>query len=145
MLKVMLVGTAVQMEGPAGDLTLHRDASRTAVFLSGGIGITPFRSIALDRIVERDAGRHRRSDGRPGWRPDAAPRCIAYRCVPVRRHRYHAVPEHCLRRGQRTSLPPDLPFLLEPEAGGCGIPCGITGAGEAKSQLQAHRDRKSTR
>jgi ferredoxin-NADP reductase len=46
-LKVMPVGAAVQMEGPAGDLTLHRDAARTAVFLAGGIGITPFRSIAF--------------------------------------------------------------------------------------------------
>ena len=46
-LKVMPVGTAVQTESPAGDLTLHRDTARTAVFLSGGIGITPFRSIAF--------------------------------------------------------------------------------------------------
>ena len=46
-LKVMPVGTAVQTESPSGDLTLHRDTARTAVFLSGGIGITPFRSIAL--------------------------------------------------------------------------------------------------
>src|ERR1039457_3732725 len=51
-LKVMLVGTAVQMEGPAGDLTLHNDAARTAVFLSGGIGITPFRSIAFSAAKE---------------------------------------------------------------------------------------------
>jgi ferredoxin-NADP reductase len=46
-LKAMPVGTAVQTESPAGDLTLHRDTARTAVFLSGGIGITPFRSIAF--------------------------------------------------------------------------------------------------
>jgi ferredoxin-NADP reductase len=46
-LKLMPVGAAVQMEGPAGDLALHRDAARTAVFLCGGIGITPFRSIAV--------------------------------------------------------------------------------------------------
>ena len=52
MLKVMPVGTAVQMEGPAGDLTLHRDEARTAVFLSGGIGITPFRSIAFAAAKE---------------------------------------------------------------------------------------------
>jgi ferredoxin-NADP reductase len=51
MLKVMPIGTAVQMEGPAGDLTL-RDAARTAVFLSGGIGITPFRSIAFAAAKE---------------------------------------------------------------------------------------------
>ena len=52
-LKVMPVGTAVQIEGPAGDLTLHRDPARTAVFLSGGIGITPFRSIVFDAAKER--------------------------------------------------------------------------------------------
>jgi ferredoxin-NADP reductase len=51
-LKVMPVGAAVQMEGPAGDLTLHNDAARTAVFLSGGIGITPFRSIAFSAAKE---------------------------------------------------------------------------------------------
>ena len=49
MLKVMPVGAAVQMEGPVGDLTLDRDVARTAVFLSGGIGITPFRSIAFQQ------------------------------------------------------------------------------------------------
>jgi ferredoxin-NADP reductase len=41
-------GTRVEMEGPAGVMVLHEDASRPAVFLAGGIGITPFRSIALD-------------------------------------------------------------------------------------------------
>ena len=51
-LKVMPVGAAVQIEGPAGDLTLHRDAARAAVFLSGGIGITPFRSIAFAAAEE---------------------------------------------------------------------------------------------
>jgi ferredoxin-NADP reductase len=52
LLKVMPVGTAVQMEGPTGVLTLHNDAARTAVFLSGGIGITPFRSIACGAAKE---------------------------------------------------------------------------------------------
>src|SRR5664280_1509675 len=51
-LKVMPVGTAVRIEGPTGDLTLHNDAARTAVFLSGGIGITPFRSIAFGAAKE---------------------------------------------------------------------------------------------
>jgi ferredoxin-NADP reductase len=40
-------GIEVSMEGPFGDLKLHRNASRAAVFLAGGIGITPFRSIVL--------------------------------------------------------------------------------------------------
>ena len=38
-------GSAIEIEGPYGDLTLHGDAARPAVFLAGGIGITPFRSM----------------------------------------------------------------------------------------------------
>lgn len=41
-------GAPVRIEGPYGDLTLHEDAARPAVFLAGGIGVTPFRSIVLD-------------------------------------------------------------------------------------------------
>lgn len=41
-------GSAVQMEGPYGDLALHEEANRPAVFLAGGIGVTPFRSMVLD-------------------------------------------------------------------------------------------------
>jgi ferredoxin-NADP reductase len=44
-LKGMPLGTAVKVEGPFGNLTLHNNAARTAVFLAGGIGITPFRCI----------------------------------------------------------------------------------------------------
>jgi ferredoxin-NADP reductase len=44
-LKTMPLGTVVKIEGPSGDLILQYDVTRTAVFLSGGIGITPFRSI----------------------------------------------------------------------------------------------------
>lgn len=44
------MGAAVELEGPYGDLVLHDDAARPAVFLAGGIGITPFRSMVLDAI-----------------------------------------------------------------------------------------------
>lgn len=47
-LKTMALGSAVHIEGPSGSLTLHSDAQRVAVFLAGGIGITPFRSIVAD-------------------------------------------------------------------------------------------------
>ena len=43
------LGTAVRIEGPFGDLRLHR-AARPAVLLAGGIGITPFRSILVEAI-----------------------------------------------------------------------------------------------
>ena len=43
-LKTMPLGTAVKIEGPSGNLTLHNNVRKAAVFLAGGIGITPFRS-----------------------------------------------------------------------------------------------------
>ena len=48
-LQAMPFGTAVKIEGPFGDLRLHH-ANRPAVVLTGGIGITPFRSILLQTI-----------------------------------------------------------------------------------------------
>ena len=47
-LKKIPLGTEVEVDGPWGDLKLHARATRPGVFLAGGIGITPFRSIALD-------------------------------------------------------------------------------------------------
>ncbi|MBC5804161.1 MAG: FAD-dependent oxidoreductase [Candidatus Eremiobacteraeota bacterium] len=46
-LKSMPLENEVKIEGPFGDLTLDKDASRSAVFLTGGIGITTFRSIVF--------------------------------------------------------------------------------------------------
>jgi ferredoxin-NADP reductase len=47
------LGTLVQMEGPFGDLMLHNNVSRAAVFLTGGIGVTPVRSILVRAARER--------------------------------------------------------------------------------------------
>jgi ferredoxin-NADP reductase len=47
-IKSMPIGSELQMRGPYGRMTLHEDPTRPAVFLTGGIGITPFRSIVLD-------------------------------------------------------------------------------------------------
>ncbi len=38
-------GTIVKVRGPQGKFVLHEDYSKPAVFLSGGIGVTPFRSM----------------------------------------------------------------------------------------------------
>jgi ferredoxin-NADP reductase len=48
-LQTMPLGTRVKIEGPFGDLRLHH-AARPAVVLTGGIGITPFRSILVEAI-----------------------------------------------------------------------------------------------
>jgi len=41
------LGTEVRVDGPSGGLALHNNAARAAVFLVGGIGITPVRSIVV--------------------------------------------------------------------------------------------------
>jgi ferredoxin-NADP reductase/nitrite reductase/ring-hydroxylating ferredoxin subunit len=38
-------GSKVKIRGPEGQFVLHEDYSKPAVFLSGGIGVTPFRSM----------------------------------------------------------------------------------------------------
>ena len=45
-LKSAAAGLPVTIDGPAGTMTLHEDAARPAVFLAGGIGVTPFLSMA---------------------------------------------------------------------------------------------------
>ncbi len=52
-LKALPPGGALRMEGPFGDMTLHNNAARPAVFLAGGIGITPFRSIVCRAAEEK--------------------------------------------------------------------------------------------
>ena len=44
----MPLGSPVSVLGPAGYFTLHADSAVPAVFIAGGIGITPFRSMVLD-------------------------------------------------------------------------------------------------
>jgi ferredoxin-NADP reductase len=44
-LKQMPLGTVVKMDSAMGSFTLHKNSAKPAVFLAGGIGITPFLSI----------------------------------------------------------------------------------------------------
>ena len=46
-LQAVPLGTQVRIEGPFGNLRLH-NAARPGVVLTGGIGITPFRSILVE-------------------------------------------------------------------------------------------------
>jgi ferredoxin-NADP reductase len=56
-LKTLPLGSEVKIEGPFGDLRLHNNRVRPAVVLSGGIGITPFRSILMQAVEDRRANR----------------------------------------------------------------------------------------
>ncbi len=51
--KTMPLGTAVKIDGPNGSFTLHRNQATPAVFLAGGIGITPFFSIIRHAAAEK--------------------------------------------------------------------------------------------
>ncbi len=46
-LKSEPLGTCATIEGPFGEMTLQDDATRPAVLLTGGIGVTTFRSIVF--------------------------------------------------------------------------------------------------
>jgi ferredoxin-NADP reductase len=44
-LKELPPGTRVKIDAPMGSFTLHRNSAQPAVFLAGGIGVTPFLSV----------------------------------------------------------------------------------------------------
>jgi len=52
-LKSAALGTKFIVSRPRGSFTLHRDITRPAVFLAGGIGIAPIRSILQQAAQER--------------------------------------------------------------------------------------------
>lgn len=53
-LKAIPLGTELTLDAPWGELVLHDDASIPAVFLTGGIGITPVRSMVLQATHDKD-------------------------------------------------------------------------------------------
>ncbi len=55
-LKALPPGASVRISGPFGDLTLG-DAGRPAVFIAGGIGITPFMSMLRQAAKDRSPQR----------------------------------------------------------------------------------------
>ena len=52
-LSSLAIGAKVRIKGPMGNFGLHKNATRPAVLLAGGIGIAPFLSIISDLAVSR--------------------------------------------------------------------------------------------
>ena len=52
-LKRMELGTELTLDAPYGSFTLHNNARIPAVFLTGGIGVTPARSIVLQAAHDK--------------------------------------------------------------------------------------------
>src|SRR5215471_17793512 len=51
--RTLSLKSEVGISGPFGSFTVHTNASRPAVFLVGGIGITPFRSMILEAANDK--------------------------------------------------------------------------------------------
>ena len=51
------LGIVMGIDGPYGKLTLPEDISRPVVFLAGGIGITPFRSMIVQATAQNLSGK----------------------------------------------------------------------------------------
>jgi len=52
-LKEVPLGTELKIDSPMGSFTLHKNSAKPAVFLAGGIGITPFFSIVRQADHDR--------------------------------------------------------------------------------------------
>ncbi|NYT65986.1 FAD-dependent oxidoreductase [Alcaligenaceae bacterium] len=52
-LKDLAIGTELTMDAPYGSFTLHNNVSIPAVFLTGGIGVTPVRSIVRQALHDK--------------------------------------------------------------------------------------------
>jgi ferredoxin-NADP reductase len=52
-LSILPLGTHVNLSGPMGSFTLHHNATQPAVFLAGGIGVTPFLSMLFSAAVDK--------------------------------------------------------------------------------------------
>jgi ferredoxin-NADP reductase len=52
-LKAVPIGTEINIASPTGSFTLHKNSNKPAVFLAGGIGITPFFSIVRQADHDR--------------------------------------------------------------------------------------------
>lgn len=70
-LKTVPIGTEVNIASPSGSFTLHKNASKLAVFLAGGIGITPFLSVV--RQADHDRLPHKLYLFYSNRRPEDAP------------------------------------------------------------------------
>jgi ferredoxin-NADP reductase len=70
-LKKMPLGTVVKMDSAMGSFTLHKNSAKPAVFLAGGIGITPFSSIV--RQANHDNAPHNLYLFYSNRRPEDAP------------------------------------------------------------------------
>lgn len=52
-LRDLPIGTELELDAPYGSFALHNNVAKPAVFLTGGVGITPVRSIVLQSAHDK--------------------------------------------------------------------------------------------
>jgi ferredoxin-NADP reductase len=102
-LQTLPLETEVKIEGPFGDLRLHRNAKQPTVMLSGGIGITPFRSILLQAAHDKRSQRIFFFDG--NRRPEDAPFLAEMRALEHEDTHFTFIPT--MSQMEQSSLPWD--------------------------------------
>lgn len=89
-LRNMKPGTKIKVDGPMGSFNLHKSASKPAVFLAGGIGITPFLSII--REAARQKNPHQIYLFYSNRRPEDAAFMDELQATPKQNPNFHLVP-----------------------------------------------------
>ena len=89
-LKSVPLGTELKIDGPMGSFTLHKNAKKPAVFLAGGIGITPFFSMVSQAAHDRQP--HQLYLFYSNHRPEDAPFLDYLRGLEKENPNYHFIP-----------------------------------------------------
>lgn len=111
-LQTMPLGTAIKVEGPFGDLTLHNNSNRPAVLLAGGIGITPFRSIVRRAAYEKLP--HRIFLFYSNRRPEDAPFQEELRSLARRNAHFTFIPTMTQTSGSRLPWAGEIGYIDHP-------------------------------
>jgi len=97
----MPLGSEIQIEGPYGDFLLHHNLDRPAVFLAGGIGVTPFHSMVRQNALK--GGVHRLLLFYSNRRPEDAPFLAEFRDIARSNPNFTFVPT--MSQMERSRLP----------------------------------------
>lgn len=90
-LKKMPLGTVVKMDSAMGSFTLHKNSAKPAVFLAGGIGVTPFSSIV--RQADHDRAPHKLYLFYSNRRPEDAPFVEVLQNLERQTHSFVSLPQ----------------------------------------------------
>ncbi len=88
-LRTIPLGTEVKIDSPMGSFTLHKNSAKPAVFMAGGIGITPFISIA--RQADHDRLKHNLHLFYSNRRPEDTPFLEALEALQESNSNFHAI------------------------------------------------------